>query len=306
MAFPTDTFTGASGDLDVMIPEVWGERMNDFFKEQLVAADFFVNRSDELAGGGDTLHTPNITEMSAATKSNATGVTLNSPTETSVDLVVNTWKEVSFMIEDREVAFVKKSYRIQETYAKNAAFTLAATLEVAIMTLFQGFSQTVGASTTNVADSEILQAIATLEANSVPGVYTGDVAFFMHPNTFYRQIHANINKFALAVNSPSQDPTMKRPIPTIYGIPVMISPNVPAISGSDGRANVLAHRDAIHWAASSLPSTGKSYTGRYGVRVQTNYMPDYLGFLTTADILFGVIENRDGAAVMLKSSATAV
>lgn len=302
MAFPTDTFTGASGDLDVMIPEMWGEQMNNFFKEQLVSADFFVNRSSELAGGGDTLHTPNITEMSAATKSAATAVTLNSPTETKVDLVVNTWKEVSFAIEDREVAFVKKSYSILETYARNAAFTLGGELEDAIMALFTGFSQSVGASTTNLADSEIRQAIATLEAAKVPGMYTGQVAFFMHPNTFWRQVQ-NIDKFALAVNSPVNDPSARKPAATLYGIPVYVSPNVPTASGS--RVNVLAHKDAIHWAASSLPATGKSYVGSYGVRVQTNYMPDYLSWLTTADILFGVIENRDTAAVKLLSHQTA-
>ena len=39
-------------------------------------ADFFVDRSSELAGGGSTLYTPNLTEMSANAKSNATAVTL--------------------------------------------------------------------------------------------------------------------------------------------------------------------------------------------------------------------------------------
>ncbi len=65
MAFPTDTFTGASGDLDAMIPEVWGERINDFMKGRMVASSFFTDRSDELAGGGDTIHTPGMTEMTA-------------------------------------------------------------------------------------------------------------------------------------------------------------------------------------------------------------------------------------------------
>ena len=73
----TDTFTGAGGDLDKFIPEIWGRKINDFAKDQLLTAKFFTNRSDELAGGGDTIHTPSLTEMSANTKSNATAVTLN-------------------------------------------------------------------------------------------------------------------------------------------------------------------------------------------------------------------------------------
>jgi hypothetical protein len=129
--------------------EIWGDRINDFFKCKLIITDFFTDRSGELAAGGDTLHTPNLTEMSANTKTNAVAVTLNSPTETSIDLVINTWKEVSFAIEDREAAFVKQSYAIQERYAKNAGYTIAAVLETAVATLFSGFSQSVGSSATS-------------------------------------------------------------------------------------------------------------------------------------------------------------
>lgn len=302
MALGTDHFSDT--DLDVLIPEVWGQRMNDFFKEQLVFGSFFTDRSDELVGGGDVLHTPNITEMSANTKTNGSQVTLNSPTETKVDLTVDTWEEVSFLIEDREQMQVKQSYQLQRTYAQNAAFTMASQLEEAIGALFGGFSTTVGASSTNLADSEIRQAIAALETAKVPGMYTGDVAFFLHPNTFWRQVQG-IDKFSLAQNSPVNDPTAKKPAGTLYGIPVFVSPNVPNVSGSDGRSNVLAHRDAIHWARLTMPATGmSSMVGTEGVRVQTHYIPEYLGYLTTADLCYGVVENRDNAGVEVISHAT--
>lgn len=63
MAFPTTSHTGTS--LASVIPLLWGEKINDFFKLKLVLADFFVDRSSELADGGSTLYTPNVTEMSA-------------------------------------------------------------------------------------------------------------------------------------------------------------------------------------------------------------------------------------------------
>jgi len=304
MAYPTDTFTGDAGDLDVMIPSIWGERINDFFKSYVVLADFFTDRSEDLVGGGNVVHTPNLTEMSANEKSNATAVTLNSPTETKVDLTVNQWYEVSFMIEDEEAATVKQSYMLQERYAKNAAYTIAQKLETAIAALFSGFSTTVGASTTNVADSEIRAAIATLETAGVP-LYTGEVAFIMHPNTVWRQVQA-LDKFSLAINSPVQDPVAKEPRAYLYGLPIIVSQNVPVVSGSAGRYNVLAHKDAIHFATASLGLSSKGgMVGSAGIRVQSNYMPEYLGTLTTADILYGVIENRDDAAVGLLSHATA-
>lgn len=160
--------------------EIWGDRINDFFKCKLVMADFFIDRSAELVAGGDVLHTPNLTQMSANAKSNGAAVTLNSPTETSQDLTVNQWYEVSFNIEDKEAVQVKQSYALQERYAKDAGYTLGTTLETAIATLFSGFSQTVGSSANAIQDSDIRSAIALLQTNCVD---LEEVAFFLHPNT---------------------------------------------------------------------------------------------------------------------------
>lgn len=294
------TATMSSTTLATSIPLLWGDKINEFFKLKLMIADFFIDRSSELAGGGSALYTPNLTEFTAAAKSNATAVTLNNATDTKVTLTVDQWYEVSFAIEDREAAQVKHSYYLQERYAQGAGYTIASKLEVALAELFDNFSTTVGASTTNLADSEIRAAIAALEA---VGIDTQtDVAFFMHPNVFWKQVQ-NLDKFSLAINSPVNDPTAKRPKATLYGIPVYVTSNVQYISGTVGRTNALAHKDALHWATSPLGSggslSGGAMTGKYGVRIQSNYLPEYLSTLTTADLLYGVVENRDTAGVAI-------
>jgi len=302
MAFPTTSMDSTS--LASNIPLLWGEKINEFYKLKLMIADFFVDRSSELASGGSALYTPNLTEMSANSKTNATAVTLNAPTDTKITLTVDQWYEVSFAIEDKEAAQVKHSYYLQERYAKNAGYTMAKKLEVALSSLFSGFDTSVGASTTNLADSEIRAAISTLEA---AGIDTQtDCAFFVSPAVFWRQIQ-NLDKFSLAVNSPVNDPTAKLPRATLYGIPVYVSNNIQYVSGTTGRWNALAHKDALHWATSPLGSggsLGSSMTGRYGVRVQSNYIPEYLSTLTTADLLYGVVENRGDAGVAILTTAT--
>lgn len=305
MAFPTTTMTSTT--LASSIPLIWGEKINEFFKLKLMIADFFTDRSSELAGGGSALYTPNLTEFSANAKTNATAVTLNAPTDTKITLTVDQWFEVSFAIEDREAAQVKHSYYLQERYAQSAGYTMAKKLEVALASLFQGFSTQVGASTTNLADSEIRAAISALET---VGIDTQtDVAFFMSPSVFWKQVQ-NLDKFSLAVNSPVNDPTNKTPRASLYGIPVYVSNNIQYISGTAGRYNALAHKDALHFATSPLGeggsmsnSTGSKMTGRYGVRVQSSYIPDYLSTLTTADLLYGVVENRDNAGVGILTAA---
>lgn len=266
-------------------------------------ADFFIDRSSELAEGGSALYTPNMTEMTANSKTNAQAVTLNANTDTKITLTVDQWYEVSFAIEDREAAQVKHSYYIMEKYAMNAGYTMARKLEVALATLFSSFTGSAGSSTTSVADSDILSAIAQLES---VGIDTStDVAFFFSPNVFWKQLQA-INKFSLAINSPVNDPTAKRPTALLYGIPVYVSNNIQYVSGSTGRYNALAHKDALHFATSPLGSggsMGSSMTGRYNVRVQSNYVPEYLSTLTTADLLYGVVENRDNAGVCIQSAA---
>lgn len=302
MAFPTTS--ASSTTLATSIPLVWGEKINQFFKLKLMIADFFTDRSSELSGGGSALYTPNMTEMTANSKTNATAVTLNAPTDTKITLTIDQWYEVSFAIEDREAAQVKHSYYIQEKYAMNAGYTMAKKLEVALATLFSGFSTTVGASTTNLADSEIRSAISALEAVGIDT--TSDVAFFVSPAVFWKQVQ-NIDKFSLAINSPVNDPTAKTPRATLYGIPVYVSNNIQYVSGTTGRANALAHKDALHWATSPLGSGGSmgggSMSGKYGVRVQSHYIPEYLSTLTTADLLFGTVENRDNAGVCIYTAA---
>lgn len=299
MAFPTGTvaaFTGTA-DLDLLYPALWGERVNDFYRASLVCAPFFTDRSDELKDGGRIIYTPSITEFSATAKTAGQAVALNAPDETRITLTVDQWYEASFHIEDREMAQVKSSYVIQETYARNAGYTIAKKLDTAITTLFSGFSQSVGASTTNLADSEIRSAIAYLDNANAP---QDDRAFFVHPNVFWGDIQA-LDKFSLAINAPVQDPVAKKPMAFLYGIPVYITTQIQYVSGTTGRYNALAHKDAIHWATSPLGSGGSkgSMVGSQGIRVQSNYIPEYLGTLTTADILYGVIENRDTSGVRI-------
>jgi hypothetical protein len=292
-----------STTLDKLIPEIWGTRLNDFYWQNLVFAPFFIDRSEELLGGGDILHTPTLVEMAAATKNNGSQVTLNSPTEQSADLTVTTWGEVSFIIEDREASTLKQSYNLMEVQMLGAGKTVATLLEAAIGALFDNFSTAVGASTTTLADSTILSAISTLETNTKSTVDESDTAFFVKPSVFWTQIMA-LEKFSLAQNAPVNDPVAKMPMGRLYGIPVFRSTNVPYINSTTGVYNCLAKKEAIHWATRSLGNEGgNARVGQYGVRLQANYIPEYLGTLVTADLCYGVVMNRSTAGVTIKTSA---
>lgn len=297
-SFPTDTVTVA--DVAELTPKLWGEKINNFYKSKLVMASFFTDRSSELANGGSTLYTPNMTEMSAAVKSNGTAVTLSSPTETKITLTVDQWYEISFNIEDKENAEFKRSYYVQSTYAQNAGYSIAKVLEVAIATLFASFSQSVGASTTTVVDSDIRKALGLLAAGNVD---LDKVACFFNESVAWNQL-MGLDKFTLAINTPAADPVGKGMLGRLYGRPVYTSNNITYVASTTGRNNAVAHPDAIHFATASLGVGSKGgMVGSGGVRVQSNYMPEYLSTLTTADICYGVVENRDAAGIRFMTSA---
>jgi hypothetical protein len=263
-------------------------------------ASFFTDRSSELASGGSTLYTPNITEMTANAKVNGSAVVLSSPTETKITLSVTNWYEVSFNIEDKESAEFKKSYYIQSTYAKNAGYTIAKVLEVAIATLFASFSQTVGASTTTVVDSDIRKALGLLAAANVD---LDGVAFFFNESVAWNQL-MGLDKFTQVYQNPDANVEKKGMIGMLYGRPVYTSNNIQYVSSTTGRCNAVAHSDAIHFATASLGVGSKGgMVGSGGVRVQSNYIPEYLSTLTTADICYGVVENRDTAGVLFYTAA---
>lgn len=291
MALGTDHMTTTTQDKQ--IPEIWSGVLNDFFRASLVVADFFEDWSDGVAGGGDVIHVPSLTEMTANDKTVGSQVTLNANTETSVDLTINAHKEVSFVLEDAVASKVLSSYNIMERYMRNAGYTAGAALEDAVIALFNGFSQTVGTSALALNDSNIRAAINYLDVANVPDE---DRAFFLYPSVIWTQVQG-IDKFSLLINTNGADPVLKGHVGYLYGYPVIKTPRLGTTLGH--RNGAFAHSSAIAWAVAN-PS---GMSGTNAVRMQMTYLQEYLGYLVTADIIYGVIENRDTSGVWIKASS---
>ena len=280
--FPSATETNTT--LANVIPGLFAEKMNNFYRNSLVCANFFTDLSADISSGTKTLLIPNITEMTAHSKTNATAVTLNNPTEDQITLTVDTWYECSFAIEDKEVEQVKKSYNYMARLADNAAYTVAGEYEDAIIALFDNFTQTVGTSAADLADSNILRAIQYLNAADAP---RENRAFFLSNKQIWSDLML-IDKFTVVNQSPTADPLNKGFQGYLYGFPVYESNRIGTTDGS--AQGCFAHADAIVHASTIM-------------RVQSNYIPQYLSTITTADVVFGVIENRDTSGVWVKTAA---
>ena len=216
-------------------------------------------------------------------------------------MTVNSWYECSFAIEDSEEAQVKHSYNLQERYAKNAAYTMAQKIDVAIASIFASFTSSVGTSTGIIADSDIRSAIGILENT---GVDLAECAFFFDAKVFWNEI-MGIDRFTLRINTPEGDPVANGGVGELYGVKVFRSNSIQYVSGSIGRVNALADMDSIHQATSPLGAGGSmgGMVGANGIRIQSNYIPQYLSTLTTVDALYGVVLNRANGGIQILSKA---
>ena len=253
-------------------------------KEKLVCANFFTNLNDELAQGGDIFHVPVISEMTAYSKTAATAATVNNTSITTINLTVTTMAYCSFAIERNEMRQILQSYRTQEMLVMNAAYTVAAVLEDALIALFAGFSQTQGTSAARLGDSDVLAAMATLKSNAFD---LTECAFFLSPNLAYKDV-MGLSTFVGLDKSVDGDSRNKGVVSYMYGIPVYVSSRIGG--ASEVSYSCLAHKDALIYAATP-------------VSLETNYIPEQFSYLTSAYMMYGVIENRDNGGVWIKTAS---
>lgn len=292
MALGTNHFVKAQ--LAPAIPQVWGEKVNEFYRRSLKLAPIFTDRSDDVRMGGDTIHIPGTTPFVANTKAPQTQVILQNPALNNVDLVIDQHKEASFLIEDKEAAQYHRSYHLMEAMAKDAGYAVGKSIDDAVATALASLADNtvgVGAAGSEFGTEDgILEGLATLGENEIDVDDVNSLRFIMSPTVFYRSIQA-LDRFvskdyADGVNS------LGTANFRIMGIPVVVTT---AVSGTFG---YLVHEDTIHWATSPLGAESEgAMVGSNGIRVQSSYEQPWLGTLTTADTLYGVGVNRQEGAV---------
>jgi len=300
----TNTFT--STDLQYILNEVWSPEVEKAWKAHLGAADFFTDLSDMLSGGGDTIHITDIftNQFSAATKSNSTQVTLAGPATAQINLSIDTWKEISFLIEDKELQQMLRSAKMPQAYADEAKYKIAQALDTSLMALYAGLSQSVNDTATDVTDSVVRQAVESIVDGDVP---MEELMFFFHPTVVWHDLYG-ISKYYDASSFGGKEGLVgtgnfggeklrKGYRGRLYGIPVCETTQVQADGASSAFYNLLAHPRAFCFG---VQTPGGS------VRSQAHYWPEALGTLWTTDIIYGVAELRDDAAVVINSRQSGV
>lgn len=304
----TGTNTYSAADLAAVIPEIWLPVILEAYFAKTVAANFFLDLSEEARGGGDIFHIAEIftNTFSSTAKSNGSEVTLASPATTDIQLTVNTWNEVSYLIEDLQLQHSPDGYNLLRRLSEQAGMVLADDLDDTILALWSGLSNSVGTTSAAVTDLQLRQCVRTLDANNVPKENRG---WFFHPRVFWDQIMGTQKFYDLSQAGPANltagGPTRSGNFGAfsfergmygfLYGDPVFVTTNV--VTNATAYRQIYAHRDAFGFAVIT--------PGGRRVRMQSQYILENLGILTVTDTVYGAVELRDGSAVLLNGSTSA-
>lgn len=299
MALGADQMTITTGD--VFLPEVWSKETQVATEATLVLANLVKRFDSDVANGGDTLDVPKISNLTAYAKAANTQVTLNAPVEDKFQMSINRHFESSYLIEDR--LKVQAAYRLMEEYSPKAGYAIGQKIDSDIAGLYSGLSQTVGNSTTDITDANLVLGIQFLDDANAPQT---DRFFVIKPaglahlrliDKFSRfdALGINPNPASGAAGLANGSSVVRRIAPngfvgTLYGVEVYMSTNLTEESGtSDIVHNLLFQREAFALAIQQKP------------RMQFQYKQEYLGTLATCDALWGFGEYRDTFAVDFRS-----
>jgi hypothetical protein len=314
-AVVTDPFTAT--DLASVIPAIWPGLVLEELFAKAVAARWFEDLTEYMREQGNIAHIADVYTNTFALQSQGTQgaeVTTNSPAQNDIQLAINTHDYVAFIIGDKDARQLLRAFDFNMVYTKKAAGTLRHALEDALFGLWSGLStNVVGDTATVLSDAEIRTGIFDLE-NGNFDTLDGDSAFFFHPYTFYVQLGATQKYYDQAQRGPlsaagfvatgmmgtgQREAGLKG---TLYGIPLYTSTRV--VSGLQTYRNLLAHKSAFGFATQYQQSPLSSTLEDNRVRAQTSYELRNLGWLTVVDMIFGTVELRDAAAVVLNGSST--
>ena len=273
-------------ELDVFIPEVWGDAIKASFDQNLVLGALANDLSGLVAGGGDLIHIPTYADVAdAASKGQGSPVNYQTNTETETTMTIDQHFYTSAMVDD--LAKVQSSYELISKYAGSMGYKLSKRIESHLENLME---QTTGVIDINTGTDGVLEAAdfsaiyKVLLANNVrPEDCTLILGNTMFANLFQNEHFIHSSKVG-NVNLPAGG------VGTFMGMSVV---HCPEISGTakpesndynlntanaildDAIGGYVLHKDGLQIAYSKRPTA------------KAEYDMDYIAHKMVTDMIYG-------------------
>ena len=109
------------------IPEVWSAEVLRAVESNLVLAKQVKRYDSDVKSYGDTIHVPNLSNLTANAKVAGALVTAQAPTEDKKDISIDQHYESSFYVED--ILKVQSRYDLMSEYTSKAGYAIAAKID---------------------------------------------------------------------------------------------------------------------------------------------------------------------------------
>lgn len=291
---PTGRF--ASGNVNVGVtggnvfrPNVWSNEVLMFVKSNLVLLPLIKHYDAEVKSKGQTVEIPNVSTITASLKAENTAVNLNYNIDTKTTITINRHYESSFLVED--ILATQSNYDTRSDYTKAAAYAIAEKVDADIASVmtteWKAGGYAYGAYGTAISDTLILAINRYLTEQKAPRT---DRVLVVHPKGEAELLA--IDKFVRydSLGQPAdQNPTKVGKMGQIYGAEVFVSQNLVYLdTATDEYNSLFFHKEAAAIAMQVNP------------RTQAQYKQEYLGWLVTVDVLYGVTTLRDGFGFVVR------
>lgn len=274
---------------NVFRPNVWSKEVLMFVKSNLVLLPLIKHYDRDVKSSGQTVEIPNVSTISANLKAENTAVTLNYNTDTKTTITINRHYESSFLVED--ILATQSAYDTRSDYTKAAAYAIAEKIDsdiaTTVTTEWKSGGYAYGAYGTAISDALILSVNRYLTENKAP---RSERYIVVHPKG--EQEMLSIDKFVRydSLGQPAnENPTKVGKIGQVYGAEVFVTQNLVYLdTATDEYNSLFFHKEAAAIALQKSP------------RTQASYQQEYLGWLVTVDVLYGITTLRDGFGFVLK------
>ena len=292
------------------IPEIWSDEIRAAYEKNLILANL-VKKMGMTGKKGDIIHIPAPIRGDAHVKASATAVTIQSNTESEVQVAVDKHYEYSRIIED--ITETQALASLRNFYTSDAGYALSRQVDTDLFALGKSLGDGDGSAWTNSA-AFFCDATNGLTAYAGDDVTTADVftdacfraliqkqddadvpmdnrAFVIPPSL--RNAIMGVERYVSSDFVGGQT-VQNGKIGSLYGVDVYVTSNCPVTetaanntAGGEIKAAMLIHQDTMILAE------------QMSIRSQTQYKQEFLGTLYTADTLYGVKTYRPDSGFIM-------
>jgi hypothetical protein len=262
------------------------------------------NYDNEVAQRGKIVSIPVRGALTVNPKAANTVVTLQTPSDTAVNVTLNKHQEVSFLIEDPALAMA--SYDVLDGYLGDATMALAEQIDGDIAALYSGFSQSINA-TSGLGEDDFRNAQRLLNIAKAPAT---DRWAVLSADAFYEAqgIERLINRDYRG--DEAQTAVRNGYLGQVFGFNIVLDQQIKRATSDK---NLFLHSDAAVLVTRPLPvaPAGMGVTqvammeDGISLRTTLSYSADHLGLQATVDVLYGVAELRDLFGVVVTTTPVA-